>query len=77
MTKVLFKNLVLSYDPSIPFARIFDDALLGFILYPDKTEAFGVAVRPLEIVQQRPDEVAAHIHAILHGQAGLDEVVFR
>jgi hypothetical protein len=61
----------------IPFARIFDNALLGGIIRVCQTEAFGKAMTPLEIIHQRPNHVAAHIHAIEHGKAGLDEMIFQ
>src|SRR5439155_15042269 len=38
-------------------------ALLVFEIDVDDAEAFRITVRPLEIVEQRPREVAAHVNA--------------
>ena len=57
--------------------EIFDGALLRFVIHADDAEAFGKAVSPLKVIEQRPDEVTAHIHTILHGEAGLDEMIFQ
>src|SRR5690606_30522220 len=42
-------------------------ALLRLEVHVYDAEALRVAVGPLEVVQQRPGEVAAHVHALAHG----------
>src|SRR5690349_24802523 len=41
----------------------------------DDPEAAGVAVLPLEVVEQRPDVVAAHIHALADSELDRADVV--
>src|SRR5690606_878820 len=42
-------------------------ALLRLEVHVHDAEALRVAIGPLEVVQQRPGEVAAHVHALVHG----------
>src|SRR6266516_6095378 len=46
----------------IPVGAVLQHALLGGVVNVDQAEALGVALFPLEVVQQRPDEVAAQVH---------------
>src|SRR5450755_2735735 len=42
----------------VPVAALLDDALLGWEVDVDEAEARTIALRPLEVVQQGPGEVA-------------------
>src|SRR5262245_3794748 len=50
----------------VPGERGLGGAVLGGEVDVDEAEALVEALRPLEVVHQRPDEVAAHVHAGLH-----------
>ena len=43
----------------------FGNAALRGVIYIDQAKALRVSVSPLEIVHQRPDEIAAHVVAAL------------
>ena len=49
----------------IPARALFGDALLRLIVHIDDAKAPRIAKGPLEIVHQRPDEIAAQLDAIL------------
>src|SRR5689334_12980709 len=55
----------------IPAGRRLRDAAMGWIIDIYQSKALAVTRSPLEIVQQRPDEIAAHVGAgcdrALHG----------
>src|SRR3954465_4340818 len=53
---------------AVPQRRPLRGALLGVVVDADKAYALVVAVRPLEVVHQRPREVAADVGALLAGQ---------
>src|SRR2546429_3934827 len=46
--------------------RRFDRAVLRRVVDVNQTESFGVTVRPLVVIEQRPGEVAAKADALLH-----------
>ncbi len=54
----------------VELKRVLWTALLCFIIDMDQAEALAVAEGPLEVVEQRPDEITAHRNAgrdrILH-----------
>src|SRR5690606_13301302 len=52
-------------DATVLPTAVLHRALLGVVVHTDDPEPLGVAPRPLEVVQQRPVEVAAHVHALL------------
>src|SRR5262249_50787025 len=58
-----------------PCATGLGDALLGWIVRVHHAEALCVAVRPLEIVHERPDEVALQRDALREGGARRQEVL--
>ena len=49
----------------VPTTR-FDRSLLRFVVHVNDSETPRIAVTPLEVVEQRPDEVAAEVHPLLH-----------
>src|SRR5215207_7734315 len=61
--------------PLVPERAVLGDALLGCIVDPNDPEPLRVAVRPLEVVQQRPDEVAGQWHPSRERPVGHGEVV--
>src|SRR5207253_2287719 len=61
-------------DAGVPAGALFEDASLGEVVDIDQAEALRVAVCPLEVVHQRPDEVAAQIDACLYRGMGGSEV---
>src|ERR1700735_4111011 len=50
-------------------------ALLGGVVDPGEAEALGVAAAPLEVVQQAPQEIAAHRCAVGDRALQLAEVL--
>jgi hypothetical protein len=46
---------------------VLDGALEAVVVDPDDAEPLAEAVAPFEVVEQRPDEVTAHVDAALHG----------
>src|SRR4030095_6269593 len=52
-------------EVTVPGAAALDRAPLGRVVDVDDAEALGVAAAPLEVVQQRPREVAADVDAVL------------
>ena len=58
----------LADDPTVFPPAVLDGALLGVVVDSDDAESLLVAPRPLEVVEQRPVEVAAHV------DAGIDRV---
>src|SRR5207237_969803 len=44
----------------VPPAAVFDNALLGLEIHVHQPEAHAVAIGPLEVIQERPDQVARH-----------------
>src|SRR6185312_13330167 len=54
-------------DVGVPVAGALDGAGLGGVVDVDEAEALGVAVRPLEVVQQGPGEVAGERGALAGG----------
>ena len=51
-------------DLRVPARAVLRRALEGLEVDVDEPEALGVAERPLEVVQQRPHEVAAQVDAV-------------
>src|SRR5690606_28427506 len=51
----------------VPAGAGLGDAGAGRVVDVDRAEPLAVAVGPLEVVQQRPQEVAAHVGAVLDG----------
>src|SRR5690606_31145426 len=65
-------------DTGVPECTRLGGALLRLVVDVDDAEPLVVAVRPLEVVQERPHEVAAHVDALLdrgvdRTQVGIDE----
>ena len=46
----LFNDLIGAYHFGVPITRVFECALLGFIIHTDETEAFGEAMPPFEVI---------------------------
>src|SRR5215212_2215291 len=61
-------------DLSVPACARLGDAPLGAVVHEDDAEALGIALGPLEVVQQRPHHVAAEVHTLLHRVVGGAEV---
>jgi hypothetical protein len=57
-------NVSVTDEISVPVIGILRDALQGVKIHLDEAEGWPVAAGPLEIVQQRPDEIAADIDAL-------------
>ena len=56
---------------AVPQRAVLEVALLGLVVDVDDSEALVVAVGPFEFVDQGPQQVAAHVDAVLdHRQAG-------
>src|SRR5690606_21041488 len=51
----------------VPAGAGLGDAGAGRVVDVDRAEPLAVAVGPLEVVQHRPQEVAAHVGAVLDG----------
>ena len=61
---------------TVPETGILRDALQRVKIHPDEAESGPVAASPLEIVQQRPDEIAADVDSLALSLAhGLDVLV--
>ena len=58
----------------VPSAAELRRALLGAERDVDDAEPFVVALGPLEVVEQRPDEIAADVVALGDGPVQLDQV---
>src|SRR5215831_728955 len=54
---------------SVPREGVLRRAALSLVVHVHETEAGCIALGPLEVVEQRPDEVAAHVHPGVHGFA--------
>src|SRR5215468_7190686 len=50
----------------IPVERRFRDAPLGWVVYIGDPEPLAVPRTPFEIIEQRPDEITAHVRTRLH-----------
>src|SRR5262245_4281701 len=50
---------------TVPASTVLRRALAGLVVDVDQAEALGIAVRPLEVVEQAPDEVALDARAVL------------
>src|SRR5829696_5660245 len=61
-------------DTAILPAAVLHGALLGVVVDPDDAEPLLIAPRPLEVVEQRPVEVAAHIDTGIDGVQDRTEV---
>ncbi len=60
-------------ERGVPAAAVFDDAALGGIINVDQAEALAVALGPLKVVQEGPDDVAFDGHALAYDLGdGLD-----
>src|SRR6266542_4221485 len=55
---------------AVPARAVLEDPALGREVDVHQTEAPGVALVPLEVVEQRPDEVAAQVDALLQRLMG-------
>src|SRR5579884_1785153 len=58
----------------IPAGAIFENAALSGIINVDEAEAFGVAFSPLEVIQQRPDEIACQRCSFQNGFSCLPDI---
>jgi hypothetical protein len=64
-------------DPvAIPQGAVFQDAFLGGVIDVDQAKALGIAFSPLEIVHQRPGEIAVQGYACLNSIGGMSNVAF-
>src|SRR5215216_1240977 len=61
-------------DPSVPAGAHLGDAPLGAVVHEHDTEALRIALRPLEVVQERPDHVAAEVNPLLPSAVRRPEV---
>src|SRR3954454_24150672 len=61
-------------DLRVPARAVLGGALEGLEVDVDEPEALGVAEGPLEVVQQRPHEVAAQVDALADRAVGRAEV---
>ena len=68
---------VLARDSGVPPPAAFDDSLLGRVVDVDHPEAFAVAPRPLEVVEQGPDEIAAQRYAVFDRAVGLEQMLMQ
>src|SRR5580704_13715322 len=59
----------------VPAGAGLRDAGLGAEVHEDQAEPAAVPVGPLQVVEQRPDEVAAYVHPGLDGPQHLGEVI--
>ncbi len=48
----------------IPVTTLFHNAALCGVVNVDDAEAFAVAFRPLEVIQQRPDEITPQRYSL-------------
>src|SRR5882757_2706569 len=60
---------------SVVAAGRLDRAPLGRVVHVHDAEAFGVAERPLVVIEQGPGVIAADIRALLHRIMGRAEVL--
>src|SRR5262245_36304555 len=65
---------VLRGEAGVPLSRVLDRSLLGLVVDVDQAKALGEAEAPLEVVEDRPDEVAAHRGAVGEGLVGRGDV---
>ena len=72
--KLITHDGVLGDDLFVPERAVFGGAFLGFKIDVDDAEPLGVALGPLEVVDQRPDVVAVDRDAGLDGAVDLGEV---
>src|SRR5260370_31523422 len=66
----------------IPVERRFRDAPLGRVVHIGDPEPLAVPRTPFEIIEQRPDEITAHVRARLHrlehcARIGLEKIASR
>src|SRR5258707_2835251 len=64
-------------EAGVPVGAFFENAALGWIVNVDNAKAFAIAVGPLEVVHERPGEVALNRRAALDGAADGANVVTR
>src|SRR6185312_2911496 len=70
----LFSYFVAGDNLFIPEAAIFDDALLCLVIDIGNAKASAVAKRPLEIIHQCPDGIAAQGDAFAERPVGLEKM---
>src|SRR5918992_335951 len=68
-------DLVRRDDFGVPAGALLRDALLGLVVDVEDSESLRVAEGPLEVVEERPEEVAAHADARLDGVVERDEML--
>src|SRR5690348_6648531 len=56
-------------EARVPLAAVFDDPPLRGEIYVYQAEALAIALRPLEVIEERPDEIAHHRRPMLHSIA--------
>src|SRR6476620_2598419 len=66
MISVLESSSLCFDHPGVVFTTRLDRSLLRFVVHVNDPETSGVAVTPLEVVEQRPDEVSMELHAFFH-----------
>ncbi len=49
----------------VPVTTVFHRALLSGIIHGDDAKAFAIALRPLIVVEQGPDQIALDRHPLL------------
>src|SRR5258708_36887747 len=60
---------------AVPEGAVFGRPLLRLVVYPGQAEARRVAVRPFEVVHERPGDAPGDRHARLHRSVSRLEVV--
>src|SRR5262249_61123777 len=62
-------------ESSIPAPAVFNDATLRLEIYVDESEAFAIALRPLEVIDERPHQITHHRRAMLDSPLDLPHVI--
>src|SRR5215211_222652 len=64
-------------DLGVPAPASFDGPLLGRVVDGDQSKAFVITPRPLEVIEQRPDEIPAERHAVSNRAIGLEQMLMQ
>src|SRR5688572_17020816 len=66
---------VLARHAGVPSPAAFDNPFLGRIVDIDHPEALAVTPRPLEVIEQGPDEIPSERYAIGNRAVGLQQML--
>src|SRR5512135_93529 len=66
---------VLPHDLRVPSGRELGGTRLRRVIDVDDAESLAVALGPLEVVQERPEEIAAQVEAFGHGAVERDQII--